>query len=75
MPISLRSSRGNLRRIWLRLDAQARNRSWQLALDMHRGVVLAGIIGLAAGIFALFRRTEIGQAEVSTPARQYYDVA
>lgn len=58
-----------------RFDAQARNRSWQLELDMHRGAVLAGIIGLAAGIFVLFRRTEIGQAEVSTPARQHYDVA
>ena len=58
-----------------RFDAQAHNRSWQLELDMHRGAVLAGIIGMAAGIFALFRRAETRQAEIPAPAQPHYDVA
>jgi short-subunit dehydrogenase len=58
-----------------RFDAQAHNRSWQLELNMHRGAALAGIIGLAAGIFALFRRAPIRQAESPAPAQQHYDVA
>src|SRR5947209_697936 len=36
-----------------RFDAQARNSSWQLRLNMHRGLAAACVLGMAAGLFAL----------------------
>lgn len=38
-----------------RFDAQAHNSSWQLKLNMHRGWAAACVLGMAAGLFALFR--------------------
>src|SRR5436305_9503543 len=37
-----------------RFDAQAHNQSWQLKLNMHRGLAVACVLGMAAGLFALF---------------------
>ena len=36
-----------------RFDSQARNSSWQLRLNMHRGLAAACVLGMAAGLFAL----------------------
>src|SRR5947209_11075056 len=36
-------------------DAQAHNASWQLKLNMHRGLAAACVLGMAAGLLALFR--------------------
>jgi len=37
-----------------RFDAQARSSSWQLKLNMHRGLATACVLGVAAGLLALF---------------------
>src|SRR5947209_37157 len=36
-----------------RFDTQARNISWQLKLNMHRGLAAACVLGMAAGLLAL----------------------
>jgi len=38
-----------------RFDAQARSSSWQLKLNMHRGLAAACVLGMAAGLLALWR--------------------
>jgi NAD(P)-dependent dehydrogenase (short-subunit alcohol dehydrogenase family) len=58
-------------------DAQARSRSWQLELNIHRGAALAGMIGLAAAALAFFRRAQVRrETGIFSPAAQdKYDVA
>ena len=56
-------------------DAQARKRSWQLALDLHRGAAIAGAIGVAAAMVAFFQRPKIRQKKVISGAQEQREIA
>lgn len=56
-------------------DAQARKRSWQLELNIHRGAALAGVLGAAAAIFALIQVPRIRRKEIVSTAQERREVA
>lgn len=58
-----------------RFNAQARKRSWQLELDLHRGAALAGVLGLAAAIFTFFQGPKMRRKEIIPGAQEPREVA
>lgn len=58
-----------------RFDAQARKRSWQLELELHRGAALAAGLGVAAAIFALFQGPKIRQKRMVSGAHEQREIA